>query len=1006
MKKKVLISIFCLISVLGIGYSIYSFIGLLSASSSGVSEVIDDTELKLLSFETESIGMKVGTTLKLPVAIEPVNAIVDELIWESSDSNIAVVDNNGVVVAIAKGKCEIIVKTSDGVFGDKIVISVEENLIDFSSLKLSNDSLELYVSETYTITAIIEPHNATNKVLRWSSSDNSIASVNNGVITAHGSGNVVITVTSKDGKYSASCNVTVKNMEKVDVEVSGVVISNSSIELKKGDTKKLSVKVMPENATDKSVVWISSNSNIVSVDNGNIVAKESGIALVSVISSDGKYKSSCEVLVTDSNSSSDYIDVVGIKLSEKDISLKVGEKFKLSVTIYPDNAKDKKISWSSSNSDVVSVDSKGNVVAKKNGTAAIIVSTADGKYNAKCNVIVKSDEATIVNVDKVVLSVGDTIRLEKGKTMQLSANVLPSEASNKEVSWSSNNNAVISVSNSGLITAIKIGTAVITVTSKDGNKTDFVEVTVYSNEPSIIAPTGIVLNQQKLILDVGKTGKIIATVQPSNATNSNIKWTSNNPAVAVVSNDGTITAKSAGATEIIASVDDIKVSASIIVNNDFEISYFLGLYAEEITREDVKMIKDLGITLVSLKSGCNSAVDQRKYMDKAIKLFAEYGIDVLVSDYQMFNLMLRKREAVNDFGIACPGTGEFCRDYSNGEMTAMLNDMINAYSSYGNVVGWDITDEPNVSEFDRLEFVVNYLNSNSSKYSYVNLFPNYITNDFLFGDINSSLSYYNNYIVPFSQRIKIPILSVDHYMEEFMNKNLWDSKVKYYVNMLNILEASRSTNKFPMNVTLATHMKEINYKAITYADLAWQNSVNLAFGMKRISYFSYKNTANNPAIVVLKDGYANNNSCANPPSNSLYNKTELYNNIMKINNTWLYALGNELYTKQLSYIYDFNDGILTQYNTVNSKGKINASATGLISLYNDGSFMLVNTETRKNNVFTFSSDNVLKGMKWFNPISRKWEILDKDVKIDNFISINLSSNTITLAAGHPVLLKK
>ena len=148
------------------------------------------------------------------------------------------------------------------------------------------------------LTATVAPSYATNKNVVWSSNDESVATVQEGRITAIKPGVAIITVTTEDGGMTASCSVTVK--ERV-YPVTGVTLDKSSVELKKGETVTLTATVAPDNATNKNVVWSSSDSSIAKVENGVVTAVESGTATITVTTEDGNLKASCVVTVKREN---------------------------------------------------------------------------------------------------------------------------------------------------------------------------------------------------------------------------------------------------------------------------------------------------------------------------------------------------------------------------------------------------------------------------------------------------------------------------------------------------------------------------------------------------------------------------------------------------------------------------------------------------------------------------------------------------------------------------------
>jgi len=248
----------------------------------------------------------------------------------------------------------------------------------------------------------------------------------------------------------------------------------------------------------------------------------------------------------------DTILVTGISLNKTSTTLNVGESENLTATVSPTNATNKNITWSSSNTNVVTV-SGGTITAKSAGTATITATAADGSgKTVTCTVTVKQP-VTGLSLNKT------STTLNVGATESLTVTVSPTGATNKNVTWSSSNTNVVTVSG-GTITAKSAGTATITATAADGSgKTATCTVTV--KQPV----TGLSLNKTSTTLNVGATETLTLTVSPSNATNKSVTWSSSNTNVATVSG-GTITAVSAGtATITVTAADGYGKSANCTV---------------------------------------------------------------------------------------------------------------------------------------------------------------------------------------------------------------------------------------------------------------------------------------------------------------------------------------------------------------------------------------------------------------------------------------------------------
>ena len=281
-------------------------------------------------------------------------------------------------------------------------------IVPVTGVTLNKSSLSLSTGGSERLTATVKPTNATNPALSWTSTNTSVATVDqDGTVRAVGAGTCVIRATATDGsgKYG-SCSVTVT---APTVRVTGVSLDKSSLSLSAGGSSQLTATVYPANAGNKAVSWSSSDTSVASVSSSGLVtAVGGGVATITVTTADGGYTASCAVTVKTTPSS---VPVTGVSLNESSLTLTVGESSQLSATVYPANADNKAVSWSSSNPTVASVSSGGLVTAVNGGQAIITVTTADGGYTASCAVTVK----TIIHT----LSVYDA-RLETSPTVDFS----------------------------------------------------------------------------------------------------------------------------------------------------------------------------------------------------------------------------------------------------------------------------------------------------------------------------------------------------------------------------------------------------------------------------------------------------------------------------------------------------------------------------------------------------------------------------------------------------------
>ncbi|MBQ1991606.1 MAG: Ig-like domain-containing protein, partial [Clostridia bacterium] len=323
-----------------------------------------------------------------------------------------------------------------------------------------------------------------------------------------------------------------------------IELNKKSITLGVGESYNLKVTTTPSNAKTE-YTWSSNKKDIATVSStGNITAKSTGTATITVKTSNGK-TASCTITVKSAPNK--------ISLNKTSLTLGVGETFDLNSSL-PDGTASYSIKYSSSNTAVAPVNASGGLVtAKKAGTAVITATTYNGK-TATCTVTVKNPPSKIsLNKASVILGVGETFDLNSS---------LPSDTASYSVKYSSNNTDIATVKEAGgLVTAKKVGTAVITATTYNG-KTATCTVTVKN------APTKLSLNKTTATLGVGETFNLISSI-PSDTACYNIKYSSSNTAVATVDEaSGLVTAKSTGRAVITALTHNSKkATCTVTVRN-------------------------------------------------------------------------------------------------------------------------------------------------------------------------------------------------------------------------------------------------------------------------------------------------------------------------------------------------------------------------------------------------------------------------------------------------------
>ena len=238
-----------------------------------------------------------------------------------------------------------------------------------TSVSLDKPSVDIPVGQTIHLSAVVEPDNTTNKTIKWSSSDESVATVNDGTIVTLKVGQAIITATC--GDKSASCVV---NVTPILVDL--ITLSPGEASLKAGETVTLTATVKPDDATDKTVTWTTSDASVATVNNGVVTAVKIGTATITAKAGDKSATCAISVVPT---------PVTSVTLDKPSASLKVGETVTLTATVKPDDATDKTVTWTTSDASVATVNN-GVVTAVKIGTATITAKA--GEKEATCAITV------------------------------------------------------------------------------------------------------------------------------------------------------------------------------------------------------------------------------------------------------------------------------------------------------------------------------------------------------------------------------------------------------------------------------------------------------------------------------------------------------------------------------------------------------------------------------------------------------------------------------------------
>lgn len=404
--------------------------------------------------------------------------------------------------------------------------------VPVKAVALTRDSLTLTVGGTAALGVQVAPEDATEQTVLWESSNEEVAAVADGVITARAPGGTRITARA-DG-CSADCAVLVRPAVK------SVSLSTDALTLTVGDAAALAAAADPEG----EIEWASSDTNVAVVSGGTVTAKGPGAAAI-VAASGGKY-AFCALRVQEAE-----VPVEAVTLSQTTLKLRPGEKAALTAAVSPADA-DQTVTWYSAAPETASV-TGGEVVAVCTGRTEI--AAIAGGVKAACSVEVAEDG---LKAASILLSAG-TLELTEGRTATLTATVLPTRIPQSSIVWTSSNEEA-AVVDSGVVTARAAGVAIIRASV--GGKTASCTVTVSAARVPV---SSVTLDRSALELSVDSTARLTATVRPENADDRVVVWESSNEEAATV-NGGIVRGMAEGRALVRATAGGVTAVCTVTVS--------------------------------------------------------------------------------------------------------------------------------------------------------------------------------------------------------------------------------------------------------------------------------------------------------------------------------------------------------------------------------------------------------------------------------------------------------
>lgn len=495
-----------------------------------------------ISISPNSAVIYVGGTLVLTYNT---SAPQEATKWASSDPKIATV-TDGTVTGIKPG--EVVITVTQVINGitksANCKITVRETI---TGITIEPKEAIINVKETLTLSAKVTPSSMGNLPLKWVSTNEDIVKITrqdgqNATIEGVAGGKAVILAVNPQNIVIGTCEVTVKR------KVQSIILNETELTVLLNQRNiQLRATVLPADANNKKIIWTSTNPKVATVNAETGMVTLVGHGTVSIIATsddDPKVTAICNITIG--------VPVSGLTLDETKRTMAVGEASRIGHVITPTNATNKAITWSSTDTSIVTVDGTGLVTARKEGIAIIMAKTVDGNIIRTCTVTVM-EKGTGVKLD-----VKD-VEISVGQIYQIPFSIIPATAKDIKITWESSDTKVVTVDGDGKLTGVSSGKAVVMAKPSVGTAM-MLNVTVVQHA------NDMKLNFEQKTITIGEKFKLRATLIPSDSTLKNVNWTSSRPDIARVTAAGNVTGIKGGTAIITGKTEDGKLTAFCVVN--------------------------------------------------------------------------------------------------------------------------------------------------------------------------------------------------------------------------------------------------------------------------------------------------------------------------------------------------------------------------------------------------------------------------------------------------------
>ena len=517
-----------------------------------------------VSLSQTTAEMIIGETISLKATVLPNDATDRTVFWASSKQSVATINSAGVVTAISEGT-SIITASSGGQFAN-CSVTVSKGVVLVVGVRLNKTSLKLAIGDEEVLTATVDPDDADDKTVTWSSTNPLVAEVDKvGKVRAIGEGKADIIASA--GNIQSKCYINVYDPMPKAIDL-GLSVKWASFNIGATAPEEFGWKYAwgevetKEEFTWENYKWGSQNSLTKYVTDssygkydGKTHLEQEDDAAIKVLGGDWRMPTSEELKELYNNCEFKWEKKNGVDGTTLTSKIN-GNQIFLPAPMYYSEYGNAPVScyWSSSGSNTsASMLVSGLMIMSKQYYKDL---TTRARQQGLLIRPVYSPyvEVTGIQIDRKEIS------LNEGETAQLQATVLPSDATNKSVEWASSKTSVATVSSSGLVTAVSEGVS--TIVASAGGMSATCSVTVMKKTINV---TSVSLNKSELSLTKGNTETLIPTVNPTDATDKTVSWSSSNTSVATVSSTGTVMAIAVGTATVTVTTNDGGKTASCSV---------------------------------------------------------------------------------------------------------------------------------------------------------------------------------------------------------------------------------------------------------------------------------------------------------------------------------------------------------------------------------------------------------------------------------------------------------